>query len=267
MGFLAAMHFLTTIPVATRRREASSLAHGSAEGLRPSAHRTFTDSELGASLAYYPLVGALLGVLLALGAALWDWAFGPGIAAALTLITWVLLTGGLHLDGFMDACDGLLSHRSTDERLRIMRDSHVGAWGLLGGVLALLVQFAALAQLFALPDGRLWVALLLAPVLARWAMSVAVVAFPYGRAEGWGQALHAQAGRRQVVLASVATLAIVAIVQPLIGLVSWVVVLAAVLLVARFALDRLPGLTGDVYGMLAVVSETVVLLVFALRWA
>ena len=179
----------------------------------------------------------------------------------------MLLTGGLHLDGFMDACDGLLSHRSSEERLRIMRDSHVGAWGMLGGVLALLVQFAALAQLFAQPDGRLLGALLLAPVLGRWAMSVAVTAFPYGRAEGWGQTLHAQAGRRQVVLASVATLAIVVIVQPLIGLASWLVVLAASLMVARFALDRLPGLTGDVYGMICVVSETVVLLVFALRWA
>jgi adenosylcobinamide-GDP ribazoletransferase len=250
MGFLAALHFLTTVPVATRR--------------------TFTDSELGASLAYYPLVGALLGVLLALGAALYGWVFGAGIAAALTLITWVLLTGGLHLDGFMDACDGLLSHRSTEERLRIMRDSHIGAWGMLGGVLVLLLQFAALAQLFAQPDGWLRGALLLAPVLGRWAMSVAVTAFPYGRAEGWGQTLHAQAGRRQVVLASVATLAIVAIVaivQPLIGLASWLVVLAAALMVARFALDRLPGLTGDVYGMICVVSETVVLLVFAMRWA
>ena len=243
MGFLAALHFLTTIPVATRR--------------------TFTDAELGASLAYYPLVGALLGVLLALGAALWGSAFGPAVAAALTLVTWVLLTGGLHLDGFMDACDGLLSHRSTEERLRIMRDSHVGAWGVLGGVLALLVQFAALVQIFALADGRWLGALLLAPVLARWAMSIAVVAFPYGRAEGWGQTLHAQAGRRQLVLASVATLLLVVLLQPLIGLVSWLVVLAAALLVARFALDRLPGLTGDVYGTIAVVSETSVLLVFS----
>jgi adenosylcobinamide-GDP ribazoletransferase len=246
MGFLAALHFLTTIPVATRR--------------------TFTDAELGASLAYYPLVGAILGAVLVLGAALWNWAFGPGIAAALTLLAWVLLTGGLHLDGFMDACDGLLSHRSAEERLRIMRDSHAGAWGVLGGVLALLVQFAALSQLFTLPDGRWLGALLLAPVLARWAMSVAVVVFPYGRVEGWGQTLHAQAGRRQLVLASVATLAIVVSVQPFIGLVSWVVVLAAALLVARFALDRLPGLTGDVYGMIAVVSESIVLLVFSLRF-
>ena len=247
MGFLAALHFLTTLPVATRR--------------------TFTDSELGASLAYYPLVGALLGVLLTLGATLWQWAFGAGIAAALTLAGWVLLTGGLHLDGFMDACDGLLSHRPPDERLRIMRDSHVGAWGVLGGVLALLVQFAALTQLFTLSDGRWIAALLLAPLLGRWAMAVAVVVFPYGRAEGWGQTLHAQAGRRQLVLASMATLLLVVLVQPPAGLLSWLAVLVLLLLLARFALDRLPGLTGDVYGMICVVAETAVLLVFASRWA
>jgi adenosylcobinamide-GDP ribazoletransferase len=246
MGFLAALHFLTTIPIAT--------------------HRKFTDADLGASLSYYPLVGALLGVLLALSAALWNRLFGAGIAAALTLITWVLLSGGLHLDGFMDACDGLLSHRSTEERLRIMRDSHTGAWGMLGGVLALLLQFAALTQLFALLDVRWPGALLIAPVLARWALCVAVVAFPYGRTEGWGQTLHAQAGRRQLILASAVTLAMIVIVQPLIGITAWLAVLAATLLLARFALDRLPGLTGDVYGMIAVVAETVVLLVFALRW-
>lgn len=258
MGFLAALHFLTTLPIAPRRHTAPGHAPAGA---------TFSAAELGASLAYYPLAGALLGVLLVLGAVLAGWAFGAGIAAALTLLLWVLLTGGLHLDGFMDACDGLLSHRAPDERLRIMRDSHVGAWGVLGGVLALLVQFAALAQLFSLSDGRVMSALLLAPVLARWAMAVAVVAFPYGRAEGWGQTLHANAGRRQAVLASVATLVLVMSVQPPLGLLSWLVVLAALLGLARFALDRLPGLTGDIYGSVAVVSETVVLLVFALRWS
>ena len=247
MGFLAALHFLTTLPVATRR--------------------TFMDSELGASLAYYPLVGALLGVVLALGAALCKGVFGAGIAAALTLVGWVLLTGGLHLDGFMDACDGLLSHRPPEERLRIMRDSHVGAWGVLGGVLALLVQFAALAQLLAQSDGRWIAALVLAPLLGRWAMAVAVVAFPYGRAEGWGQMLHAQAGRKQLVLASVATLLLVVLVQPPAGMMSWLAVVAVLLLLARFALDRLPGLTGDVYGTICVVAETAVLLAFASRWA
>src|SRR5438309_4880530 len=119
MGFLAALHFLTTVPAATRRH--------------------FSDAQLGASLAYYPLVGALLGVVLAIVARLLAVVFEHSMVTALTVLAWVLLTGGLHLDGFMDACDGLFAHRSTEERLRVMRDVHVGAWGVFGvGVLPLL---------------------------------------------------------------------------------------------------------------------------------
>ena len=247
MGFIAALHFLTAIPVAPRRM--------------------FADAELGASLAYYPLVGAVLGMLLAMTATVAQWLFAGGVGAALTLLVWVLLTGGLHHDGLMDACDGLLSHRATEERLRIMRDVHVGAWGMLGGGLALLIQFAALSQLFVLPVERWLAALLLAPVLARWALSLAVIAFPYGREAGWGLTLKQSAGRRQLLLATIATLVLVAVAQAWMGLVAWFAVMVAIMLLARFALDRLPGLTGDVYGLMAVTAETVVLLVFAARWA
>ena len=95
MGLIAALHFLTAIPIAPRR--------------------IFSDAQLGASLAYYPLVGALLGVLLAAAAILFQFIFPAGVAAALILLVWVLLTGGLHHDGLMDACDGLLSHRDAAE--------------------------------------------------------------------------------------------------------------------------------------------------------
>ena len=247
MGFIAALHFLTAIPVAPRRM--------------------FADTELGASLAYYPLVGAVLGALLALAATVAQWLFAGSVAAALTLLAWVVLTGGLHHDGLMDACDGLLSHRESDERMRIMRDVHVGAWGVLGGGLALLIQFAALSQLFALPVERWLAAILLAPVLARWALSLAVVAFPYGREAGWGLTLKQNAGWRQLALATIATLVVIAVAQVWLGLAAWLAVMVAIILLARFALDRLPGLTGDVYGLMAVAAETVVLLVFAARWA
>jgi adenosylcobinamide-GDP ribazoletransferase len=245
MGLVAALHFLTVIPIATRR--------------------IFSDAELGASLAYYPVAGLMLGALLALMATLWQWFFPSGVAAALTLSAWVLLTGGLHLDGFMDACDGLLSHRSSEERLRIMRDSHVGAWGVLGGALVLIIQYAALSHVLELPEARWPAALLLAPVLARWALCLAIVAFPYGREAGWGLTLKQQAGPRQLSMATLATLLIVALVQWPVGALAWLAVLAATLLLARFALDRLPGLTGDVYGLIGVVSETLVLLLFTLR--
>lgn len=245
MSFLVALHFLTTIPVALRR--------------------IFSPAQLGASLAYYPLVGALLGVLLASISAALGWLFDAPIVAALTLLAWVLLTGALHLDGLMDACDGLFSHRSTDERLRIMRDVHVGAWGVIGVVLLLLLKYAALTALLAHTNATS--ALLLAPTLARWAMSASVVLFPYGRTEGWGGTLKANAGRKQLLLATIGALTITLLVQPAWGLAAVVLAFGTMLLIARFALDRLPGLTGDVYGMTAEISEVVVLLVFALRFA
>ena len=79
MGFLAALHFLTTIPVAARRQ--------------------FSVAELGASLAYYPLVGALIGVLLTIVAHLLSFAFERSVVAALVLLVEVVLTGGLHEKG------------------------------------------------------------------------------------------------------------------------------------------------------------------------
>lgn len=244
MGFLVAVHFLTTIPVATRR--------------------IFTPTQLGASLAYYPLVGSVIGVLLVVVSRVLSLVFDAHIVAALTLTAWALVTGGLHLDGLMDACDGLFAHRPADERLRIMRDVHVGAWGALGGALLLITKFAALSALLAQPNAM--TALLLAPTLARWALTLSVVAFPYGRAEGWGQTLKEQAGPRQLLLATIGAFAITLLIQPTVGMTAFALVLLVTFMLARFALDRLPGLTGDVYGMIAEICEVVVLLTFAARW-
>jgi len=234
MPFLAALHFLTTIPLTPRR--------------------IFTERELGRSLAFYPIVGVLIGIVLIaaqFGSAL---IVSANISAVLVLVVWVLITGALHLDGFMDACDGLFSHRATDERLRIMRDVHVGAWGVIGVVLLLIGKFALVQSADA-------VALLLAPTLARWALSVSVVAFPYGRAEGRGRTIKENASRKELIIATLSVLVVTLLAAPILGVVTWIAVLITTLLVARFALDRLPGLTGDVYGMITEVSEVVALLV------
>lgn len=241
MGLFAALHFLTTIPLTARR--------------------TFTPRQLGESLAYYPLVGALVGGCLVVCHIALRQLFDLSVTAALLLVLWVLLTGGLHLDGFMDACDGLLSHRATEDRLRIMRDVHIGAWGAIGVALLLLAKFALLQQ------ARLDSALLLAPTLARWALSLCVVAFPYGRDEGWGRSLKAHAGRRQLALATIGMTVIVLVVQPAPGALALACTVLAALVLVRFALDRLPGLTGDVYGMITELCEAVVLLVFSARLA
>ncbi len=238
IALLAALQFLTITP--------------------PLVQRPFTPEELGRSVGFFPAVG------LALGAALYGLALGlgrvfpPGVAAALVLATWVILTRALHLDGFMDACDGLFGGFTPEQRLAIMRDSRVGAFGVAGGVLVLLTQFAVIQAALAGP-----LALLIAPVLGRWAMALALVAFPYARAEGLGRAMKDHARWPQAALATATALAAAWLAARWAGLLALAVAGLTALLGAWFALRRIPGLTGDIYGALGVATELAGLLSLA----
>ena len=224
--------------------------------------RPFTARELGAAVGFYPLVGLVLGSLLLAADYLLALFMPPLVRLALILTLWVLLTGALHLDGFLDACDGLLGGFTPESRLEIMRDEHFGAFALAGGVLLLLVKFSSLSAITPLAP-----ALLLAPVLGRWGMAVALVAFPYARQQGLGRAVKDNAGLRQAIIATLFALTISLAVawwwaewRVLLALVSAALVVWAG---ARFTLRRIPGLTGDIYGALNEIIEVVVLLALA----
>lgn len=221
----------------------------------------------GRSFSWFPLVGLVLGGLSAVAALGLGAVLPAGVVAALVVALGVALTGGIHLDGLMDSCDGLLCAKTPEERLAVMRDSRVGAFGVLGATCVLLSKYAALSALLAAGAGAL-AALLLAPALGRWAMVFAAVSFPYGRAGGsLGSAFVRGAGPRQLVLASATVLVAAAGLCLWSGTAAPVAALAAALVVAwalcRFALSRLPGLTGDVYGGVGEVVEVAVLVVFA----
>ena len=224
--------------------------------------RPFTARELGAAVGFYPLVGLVLGGLLLAADYLLAHFMPPLVRLALILVLWVVLTGALHLDGFLDACDGLLGGYTPESRLEIMRDEHFGAFALAGGVLLLLVKFSSLSAITPLAP-----ALLLAPVLGRWGMAVALVAFPYARPQGLGRAVKDNAGLRQAIIATLFALTISLAVawwwaewRVLLALVSAALVVWAG---ARFTLRRIPGLTGDIYGALNEIIEVVVLLALA----
>ncbi len=224
--------------------------------------RPFTARELGAAVGFYPLVGLILGGLLLAADYLLGLFMPPLVRIALVLTLWVILTGSLHLDGFLDACDGLLGGFTPESRLEIMRDERVGAFALAGGVLLLLVKFSALSAVRPIAP-----ALLLAPVLGRWGMTIALVAFPYARPQGLGKAVKDNATRRQALIATVFVLLITLAIAW--WWADWRVLLAlpvAALLVwagARYTLRRIPGLTGDIYGAINEIIEATTLLVLA----
>jgi adenosylcobinamide-GDP ribazoletransferase len=225
--------------------------------------RLFTPRELGAATGFYPLVGLLLGALLAVADLLLGRIFPLEVRSALILALWIVLTGALHFDGFLDTCDGLLGGSTPTRRLDIMRDEHTGAYGLAGAGLLLLILFSALNAV----DVQRWAALLLAPVLGRCAMTLAVVAFPYARPDGLGRDIKDNCGTAQAVLAGITTLVVVVVLvvlrQSYAPLVALVVAAAVWWLTAAFIMRRIPGMTGDTYGAINMLVETATLLTFA----
>ena len=172
---MVALQFLTTVP--------------------PLLRRTVTPNELGRSVAFFPLVGLLIGLILFGLHRLLYAAFPSAILAAILLGVWILCSGALHFDGFVDAVDGLLGGRTAEDRMRIMRDERVGAFAIAGGGTLLLLKLAALGVVGVAP-----VAFIAAPLLGRWVMSAAIVLFPYARAEGLGLANQTLAAADTAVL-------------------------------------------------------------------
>lgn len=234
-GLLAAVQFLAVSP--------------------PLIRRPFTPPELGQAVGFFPLVGLLLGTLLVGANYLLSFTFPSYVRTALVLTLWVVLTGALHLDGFLDACDGLLGGTTPESRLQIMRDERVGAFALAGGILLLMLKFTALS---AMTD--LTTPLLLAPTLGRWGMALAVVAFPYARAQGLGRAMKDHASWKQATLGTGFALFTAWFAAHWLGLIAVAVAAATLWGGVRFALRRIPGLTGDIYGALGEIIEVVVLL-------
>jgi adenosylcobinamide-GDP ribazoletransferase len=201
--------------------------------------------------AYFPLVGLLIGAQLVVAQFLLRAIFPPLVAAALLLALWVVLSGALHLDGLADACDALFAATTRERRLEILRDVHLGTFGAVGVMLLLIVKFAALAS------ATSFVPILLAPLLGRWAMVFAAT-FPLARSSGMAAMFRAGLTRRIVFVATMFA-ALVCACFGAIGVVAFVSAFLVALVLARLALNRLGGLTGDIYGMIGESVEVVVL--------
>ncbi|MBC8080348.1 MAG: adenosylcobinamide-GDP ribazoletransferase [Gorillibacterium sp.] len=188
----------------------------------------YTESIFRRSTPFYPLVGGLLGLFLAIFALPLQYLLSSQPAAAVILSLWVALTGALHLDGLMDSADGLLSHRSPERMLEIMKDSRVGAMGVIVAVLVLLMKFTFLNAflenvIVERPESILW--LVLIPVWSRWFMTAAIAHWPYARGEAGLGAYFRRVRFRHVavgwMLACITTWVTVAII-PYVG--GWEIV-------------------------------------------
>lgn len=240
MGFWVAIEFLTIFPTPSRREP-------TAEGF-------------GQSLTYFPLVGLMLGaILLGLHYGL-TLILPPSVVNALIIIALVILTGAHHLDGLIDTCDGVIAGKSKEERLAIMSDSQVGAFGIIAAFLLLLLKYVSLSSAPILP------ALLLMPTLSRWTLVSIIFIFPYAKSSGMGLAFKQGANWQRLTISTVITLVIAVIILKLWGLALIAALWLIIFGIASYFRSRLGGLTGDNYGAINELAEVLVLLLTILIW-
>jgi len=215
------------------------------------------ERELGGSVIWFPLVGLLIGGVLVAVYTLTAQRLHPLVTGACVLLAWITLTGAIHLDGFGDVCDGLSGGRTPAERLRIMKDPHIGAIAVVGVSALLLMKCALLSSL---PRAAMTRALLLTPCLGRYAMVFLGTTLPYARTgPGTAAAFVRSAPPRALAAATAMTLPVAWVVLGGLG-----VGLAAASIVAgvafRAAFRRtLGGVTGDALGAAGELTEVLML--------
>lgn len=227
---------------------------------------------LSRSVVYYPAAGMLLGACL-YGFAWLLTLFVPAWPSAILMLgLWTALSGGLHLDGLMDTADGVLSHRTRDRMLEIMKDSRVGAMGVLAAVLLLMLKASLLADLLSNEMAASYGCMLMVvPIWSRAWMSAAIAWWPFARVgEGIAvlfneaKGVHAAAA---LLIAAVSSAAILMLAghglkASLIWLLAFVIVTTIVGGVLAAWLNRkLGGLTGDTYGAMNEMIEAMLLLI------
>ena len=222
----------------------------------------FTPKNMGKSMIYYPVIGTLIGfILLALNS--FFAIFWSNLAVnALILVSLIIITGGLHLDGYMDTIDGIFSGRNRKKILDIMRDSRVGAHGVTGAFILLLLKFVFLTEI----NNQIQLeALLLMPTFSRWAMVYASALYPYARkGEGLGKAHAEFVGKKEVLFTSLWTVILAGLLLSFNGILIFIFVWIATVLIIKVMTNKIKGLTGDCYGAINELIEVFSLLILTL---
>lgn len=245
-SFIAAIEFLTIIRIPGRRQ------------------REIEIEEIGKSSAYFPLVGFLLGVVLAGVHVAFSSLLPREIINALIVFLLVIFTGGIHLDGLADTVDGIWGGNNKDEKLQIMKSSGIGAFGATALFFSLLFKFLFLN---AIPQSFIHIALVLMIVLSRWSMTLAAFIGRSARQEGLGSIFIGNTAYKQLIFASATALVIGTALLRTSAIVLILGIAGFTMLFVFFVSKQLDGITGDVLGTLAEISEILCLvLVFIYAW-
>lgn len=209
------------------------------------------------SPCHYPLVGLILGGLLLIFDQAVASLFPSLVRGALLTVLWIYLTGGLHLNGLMDTADGYGANGSLERTLEVMKDSRVGSMGVIAAFSVLLLKFSVLASL---ATDAIWIALVAAPVAGRLAMVLSIRLFPYAKKDELGLGMKEHLTLWRLVYALIIGIGVLFLTTGWFGSILLVGMLAVVWIIGEIARSHICGMTSEIYGATAEITEVVVLL-------
>jgi len=216
------------------------------------------EKELARSMAFFPLVGLLIGLLIAIAYFLFSYLFSNSLVLWLTLGCLVLLTRGLHLDGFADTIDGFAAGGPKENILEVMKDSRIGAFGVVGLILLIGAKYLALEQIV---GSSIPYSLILMTVMGRNSMVWVCFRSPYARAGGGlAKPFVENLTTREMIISSASALGIGLLLRGLDGVMVFLGIGLFSLVFRLFILKKLGGVTGDILGAANELSELLCLI-------
>jgi adenosylcobinamide-GDP ribazoletransferase len=253
-------------------------------------NREISEKEVRNSVSFFPLIGALQGIFLALSAFLLLKIMTVDLTAAMALISYVLVTGGFHQDGLSDTFDALSVPSSSDrekdrqKRFQVMKDSTVGPIGVIAVVFSLLLKWLLIKETLQISTcAEKYFIIILMPVFSKWAMVTGMYHAKSARKDGIGRIFLEHTGSKQVTFATILLLLVAfaaasvfyyfspvwfswTSVSFILFLFSELVFIYLVCLILKcFFTARFAGLTGDNFGAIHEISE-IFFLTAALLW-
>lgn len=216
----------------------------------------FNESSLKKSPRIFPLVGLLIGAISSLSFFITSKILPIEISSFITIFIWESISGGIHLDGFADTLDGLMSRKDREGILEIMRDSRIGVFGAVGIFFILGLKFLAINN-----SATPILSLLISPIIGRFLLTVSIYFFPYARTTGKGGIFSGTVKPEDLFLSLVITILLSTIIGGLKGLLTLVVAVIICFIFGVYLTRRIGGLTGDNYGAICELGEVIPLLI------
>jgi len=218
--------------------------------------------ELGRSMAYFPLVGLFIGLLLMCVYTILIRFFSPLLTAVLLTGFWACFTGFLHLEGFVDAADGFSASQDKEKILEVMKDHHCGAKGVIALAFLIILKITLVNDT---PSSVRFASFILAPAIGRWVMVCAASICPYARkGEGFGKVFVDNVKRKELIIASSILIAAGIVLLQVKFIVLMIPVLVFTFLSCFYAKKKINGVTGDVLGAMNELAEAISLGAFLL---